>query len=105
MIFNKTCFLVNETDSGQTDDDGNIITSVSYRKVFCAVKSIPQNEYFLAGQSSIRASMVFEIRSVEYGGQTKVKYNGKIYHIYRTYDKANEFTDLYVEYRDGDNYE
>jgi SPP1 family predicted phage head-tail adaptor len=105
MIFNKTCFLVSENDSGETDDDGNMIVNTTYRKVFCAIKSIPQNEYFLCGQSNIRASFVFEIRSSEYNQETKLKYKDKIYHIYRTYDKQNEFTDLYTEYRDGDNYE
>lgn len=101
MIFNKTCKLVSETEI--QDDIGQTITTPIYRKVFCGMKSVPQNEYFLCGQSNIRATFVLEVRTADYHAENKLMYNNKIYHIYRTHDKQNEFTDLYCEYRNGDN--
>ena len=100
--FNATCELVSQ--SYVVDDLGqHIPNGKSYRKVYCAKKSTPQNEYFLAGQSGIKSAAVFLIRTADYQNETEIRYpanaSGIIYTIYRVYDTINEMTELYAEVR------
>jgi len=71
------------------------------RQVFCKKKSIPQNEFFQAGQSGIKASCVLIVNFFDYQDEVKVKYNDKFYNVYRTYEKNDETIELYCEVRAG----
>ena len=99
-MFNKSIELISYTQT--TDEIGQLIESPSYKKVFAALKSVPQSEFFLAGQSSIRPECCFVVRTGEYKGERKLRYNGSIYTIYRYYDRTNEMTELYCEQRAGE---
>jgi SPP1 family predicted phage head-tail adaptor len=70
-------------------------------QVFCEKKSVPQNEFFQAGQNDIKASCVLIVHTLEYQGQEKVKFQDKIYSIYRTYERNDDKTELYCEVRSG----
>lgn len=72
------------------------------REVFANQRSVPQSEFFSAGQSGIRAEKMFEVRLVEYQEETLLSFNGKTYTVYRTYPKG-ENIELYCEVRAGDN--
>lgn len=102
--FNATAQLVSYTYR----EDGlgqHIPDKTLYRKVYCAKKSTPQNEYFLAGQNGIKSAAVFLIRTADYKNETAIRYpandNGTVYSIYRVYDTTNEMTELYAEVRAG----
>jgi len=71
------------------------------RQVFCKKKSIPQNEFFHAGQSGIKANCVLIVNVFDYQEEAKVKYKDKIYSVYRTYEKNDETIELYCEVRTG----
>ncbi|PRT29448.1 phage head closure protein [Bacillus thuringiensis] len=72
------------------------------RQVFCEEKSIPQSEFFQAGQSGIKASCILIVHSLDYQEETKVKYGEKTYSVYRTYKRDDEKIELYCEVKAGD---
>lgn len=68
------------------------------RDVFANQRSVPQSEFFSAGQSGIKAEKMFEIRLIDYEEETLLSFNNKVYSIYRTYPKG-ENIELYCEVR------
>ncbi len=97
-FFNKTAQLITQTYT--TDDLGQQIPDKTiYRKIYCAKKSTPQNEFFLAGQNGIKSAAMFLVRTAEYKGEAKLRYpandSGTVYTIYRVYDTTDEMTELY----------
>jgi SPP1 family predicted phage head-tail adaptor len=83
---------VTEDALGQKDS-----TEEFSRQVFCQKKSIPQNEFFQAGQSGIKASFILIVHQLDYDDEVKLSYNGKVFHIYRTYERNDEKIELYCE--------
>lgn len=71
------------------------------RQVFCEKKSIPQSEFYHAGQSGIKARRILVVNTFDYHEELKLKYSEKVYHIYRTYDRDDDKTELYCEVRSG----
>lgn len=67
------------------------------RQVFCKKKSVPQSEFFQAGQSDIKASHVLIVHVLDYQDERKVKYRDKEFSIYRTYERDDEKIELYCE--------
>ncbi|SFI36061.1 MULTISPECIES: phage head closure protein [unclassified Bacillus (in: firmicutes)] len=74
------------------------------RQVFCRKKSIPQSEFFQAGQSGIKASCILIVHYLDYQEETKVKYGNKTYSIYRIYERDDEKIELYCEVKASDRY-
>ena len=57
------------------------------RKVFCEEKSVTRSEYYDADNVGYRPEVVLKLaREKEYKGEQTVRYNGKVYDIYRTYE-------------------
>ncbi|WP_025148778.1 phage head closure protein [Bacillus sp. H1a] len=71
------------------------------RQVFCKKKSVPQSEFFQAGQSNIKASHVLIVHILDYQDERKVKYRDKEYSIYRMYERDDEKIELYCEVKAG----
>ena len=97
-FFNKTVQLITQTYT--TDDLGQQIPDKTvYRKIYCAKKSTPQTEFFLAGQNGIKPAAMFLVRTAEYKGEAELRYpandSGTVYTIYRVYDTTDEMTELY----------
>ncbi len=103
-MFNKTLELISATYT--KDSIGQRIETPTYRKVYASYKSVPQSEFFAAGQTDIKPSACFLIRTGDYKGEKKLRYpagdSGKIYAIYRFYDTKSEMTEVYCEQRVGD---
>lgn len=90
-----------------TDDQGfPAIVESEPRMVYANKLSIRSNEYYMAKQSGIELTYMFEIRSVEYDGEEKVKLssdeNAESYDIERTYEKG-EFIELVLR-KHGDDH-
>ena len=99
-FFNKTVQFI--TEGYTTDELGQQVidpTKTAYRKAYCAKKSVPQTEFFLAGQSGIKPAAMFLVRTAEYKGESKLRYpandSGTVYTIYRVYDTVDEMTESY----------
>lgn len=63
-------------------------------QVFANKKSIRQTEFYQAMTAGLRPEIMFEVRAHEYSDEPKLKYNGFVYHIVRTYTKNDEITEL-----------
>lgn len=77
----------------ETLQHGEPIESVTYREVFANKMSVRSKEFYEARAIDLKPELMFEIRSSEYDGETKLKYDSKDYEIIRTYDKG-EFIEL-----------
>jgi SPP1 family predicted phage head-tail adaptor len=99
-MFNKTVELMSATVT--QDSIGQQVKVYTYLKIYAKQKSVPQSEFFSAGQTEIKPSTVFIIRTGEYNGETMLRYNNVHYSIYRIYDTKNEMTELYCEVRKGE---
>lgn len=72
-----------------------VIKKIEWREVFANKKSIKQSEFYQAATIGLKPEILFEVYSVEFNEDEKVRYNGKEYSILRTYDKG-EITELTV---------
>lgn len=83
-----------------TDEYGFPVEETVIREnVYANKKSVRSNEYYLAKQSGINLSVMFEVRSIDYQGEEKLIYDGEEYIIERTYDRG-EFVELTCSRKD-----
>jgi SPP1 family predicted phage head-tail adaptor len=89
--------------TSQEDDLGQVVDGNEdfSRQVFCEKKSVSADEFFKAGQNGLKAKYVFIVHLNDYQEETKVKYNEKVYSIYRTYERKDEKVELYCEVKAG----
>lgn len=93
--------LVAETFT--TDAIGQRIPSESYRQVWAHVQSASRSEWFQAGQSGLRPSLVADTQLINYNGEKTVVVYGKRYSVYRTYyNEESDSIELYLEERIAD---
>lgn len=70
-------------------------------QVFCEKRPVAQAEFFSAGQAGIKPSCVMVVSIFDYSNQEKLKYHGRIYSVYRIYERPDEKVELYCEVRSG----
>ena len=75
--------------------NGETLLSYTLVKRYVNRLSVRQSEYYDAMNTGLKPELMFEIRTLEYNGQTVLKYNNVDYSVMRTYDKG-EFTELIV---------
>ena len=92
MLFRDVVKLISITVA--ENDMGDIIETPVEREVFADKQSIRQSEFYQAAATGLRPELMFVVRSIDYEGEPKLKYNGKEYTIIRTYDKDGELTEL-----------
>jgi len=78
------------------NDLGDDIESKTYSQVFVNKKDVRQSEYYQAMNNGLEPEYMFEVRSIDYSNQERVRYNTKEYDVIRTYDKG-EITELTVQ--------
>lgn len=93
-----------KTQQGK-DEDGYDIEVAIETEVFLEKMSVKRSEYYAAMQAGMKPSVMFKLRlpdfeltrSVENGREvyaTKVRYDGVVYEILRTYTADNSFVEL-----------
>jgi len=92
MLFKEVVKLISVTVT--ENDMGDIIETPVEREVFADKQSIRQSEFYQAAATGLRPELMFVVRSVDYNGEQKLKYNDKEYAVIRTYDKDGELTEL-----------
>ncbi len=92
MLFRDVVKLISVTVT--ENDMGDIIETPVERQVFADKQSVRQSEFYQAAATGLRPELMFVVRSVDYNGEQKLKYNDKEYAIIRTYDKDGELTEL-----------
>jgi len=73
-----------------------------YRAVLAEKKPIRQQEFFEAGRNDIRPECAFVIWAFEYNEETRIRYGGLVYSVYRRHSRADEKVELYCEVRLGE---
>lgn len=79
-----------------TDDIGNQIAEEDEREIFANMFSISATEYYNAALTGLRPSLMFEIYTFEYNGETRLEHEGRAYNIIRV-TTAGEKTRLICE--------
>ena len=92
MLFRDVIKLISYTTT--ENELGDTIEVSTERQVFADKQSVRQSEFYQAAATGLRPELMFVVRTIEYNGETRLKYNGKIYDIIRTYDKDGELTEL-----------
>ena len=92
MLFRDVVKLISNTVT--ENDMGDIIETPVEREVFADKQSIRQSEFYQAAATGLRPELMFVVRTIEYNGETRLKYNGKEYSIIRVYDKDGELTEI-----------
>ena len=92
MLFKDVISLITVTTT--ENELGDTIEVSTERQVFADKQSVRQSEFYQAAATGLRPELMFAVRTIEYNGETKLKYNGKEYSIIRTYNKDGELTEL-----------
>jgi len=92
MLFKDVISLITVTTT--ENELGDVIEESTERQVFADKQSVRQSEFYQAAATGLRPELMFVVRTIEYNGETRLKYNGKEYSIIRTYDKDGELTEL-----------
>lgn len=87
--------------SNANDKYGVSQPSETSRGVFCRVKSVSASEFARVGLSGLKPAWRFTVNADEYCGETLVRYLGKKYAVYRTYQPSQDKIELYVEVKTG----
>ena len=70
--------------------------------VYAEVDSVTQTEFFSAGRLGFQPALKFTMYDFEYTDEPIVKYNGKLYSVYRTYYvNGADRVELYCTERGG----
>jgi len=92
MLFRDVISLITVTTT--ENELGDTIEVSTERQVFADKQSVRQSEFYQAAATGLRPELMFVVRTIEYNGETRLKYNGKEYSIIRAYDKDGELTEL-----------
>jgi len=92
MLFMDVISLITVTTT--ENELGDTIEVSTERQVFADKQSVRQSEFYQAAATGLRPELMFVVRSIDYQGETRLKYNDKEYNIIRTYDKDGELTEL-----------
>ncbi len=87
-----------------TDDIGAQVESLAERMVFGTEQSVYHNTYYQAAQAGMKPSKMFEVYTVEYQSEDRLKHNDVIYRIIKAGPaKKPGRTQLTCERAEGDN--
>nr|DAQ25118.1 MAG TPA: Minor capsid protein [Caudoviricetes sp.] len=62
--------------------------------ILCRKKKVTRSEFYQANQSGLRPSLVIEVHNFEYDNQENAVFEGKKYHVLKTYPIDSEILEL-----------
>ena len=83
------------------DEYGNQSMEEVRYTVYAKEKSVGQKEFLGAGQVGLNPERVLEVWTFEYDGEGIVELDGERYNVYRTYDRSDQKTELYLNRKAG----
>lgn len=101
ISLDDVCYLLSVTT--QKDELGQPveIAETSFM-VFCSKFSITRAEFSSAGQLGFKPDIMLIVDSDSYENEKLLRYENKKYSIYKTFQRADNFTELYCEVKTGD---
>ena len=67
----------------ETIAHGESIATLTYRTVFANRRSVREAEFYQAGNIGMKPEVVFEVRTIDFLADEKVRHDGKVYAIVR----------------------
>lgn len=90
MEYSEIIYLL--TESIGEDAIGNQTSSLtSSNKCYAKVQTVRTNEYYNAVEVGLTPSVEFVIKKLNYNGEQKIEWNGKIYNVIRVVEPKNKF--------------
>jgi SPP1 family predicted phage head-tail adaptor len=100
ISLDDVCNLLSSTST--KDDLGQAIIEEKPFMIFCSKLSITRAEFNSAGQMGHKPDMMLVVDSDSYDKEKHLDYYGKKYGIYKSFQRADGFTELYCEVNAGD---
>lgn len=76
------------------DGVGGWTETETVRTVFADQKSVRSTEFYQAHAVGLKPEIVLAIRHIDYNGESRVRWSGKVYDVLRTYSKNGEVLEL-----------
>ncbi|HHV63828.1 MAG TPA: phage head closure protein [Peptococcaceae bacterium] len=96
MTFDHEVTLISRTLT--KDEIGNQIPGKKEEiTILCGKKSVSRSEFYNAATRGLKPVIVLVVHPYEYGGQTKLKFEGVLYKVIRTYEVSMEELELTCE--------
>lgn len=99
MDRSRVCKLISETFT--ENQYGVPVPTETEREVFCNVRSISQSEWFEGARNGLNPEFQVIIFQFDYDGEEIVELEKERYTVYRTYVRADEMIELYLERKQG----
>lgn len=92
-----------KTKVTEKDSTGQMIPKGAPIERTCigSLKSVSQNEFFKASQAGFQPEGMIEMNAAEYRGEILIEISGREYSIYRTYEKEDDWIEIYYGKRVG----
>jgi SPP1 family predicted phage head-tail adaptor len=100
ISLDNVCNLLSVTTT--QDDLGQFIKTEKSYMVFCAKMSITRAEFNSAGNLGYKPQLMLIVDSDSYENEKLVEFEGKKYSIYKTFQRNDNFTEVYCEVKSGD---
>lgn len=71
------------------DELGNPVNIETKQKVLCRVAEVGSNEFYNAQVADLKPELKFIVKQFEYSGERKVRFDGKVYRVIRTYTEVS----------------
>lgn len=84
------------------DELGQFIKSETPHTAFCSKLSITRAEFNSSGQLGHKPEIMIVIDSDTYNNESYLEYENKKYSIYKTFQRADNYTELYCEVKNDD---
>lgn len=99
MDRSRVCKLISETFA--ENQYGVPVPTETEREVFCNVRSISQSEWFEGARNGLNPEFQVIVFQYDYDGEEIVELEKERYTVYRTYVRADEMIELYLERKQG----
>lgn len=70
-------------------------------EIFAKKESISQSEFYKGGEAGLKPDFRLITAIIDYNGEREVELDGKKYGIYRTYERDQDYIELYCERKGG----
>lgn len=70
-------------------------------EIYARKESISQSEFYKGGEAGLKPDFRLITAIIDYNGEREVELDGKKYGIYRTYERNQDYIELYCERKGG----
>lgn len=70
-------------------------------EIFAQKESISQSEFYKGGEAGLKPDFRLITAIIDYNGEREVELDSKKYGIYRTYERDQDYIELYCERKGG----